>query len=96
MDGSLMVEIMEGLSAWKKRDEWNRDGGRYIPHAATWLHNRRWEDEIQTEGHAPDRKPEASPARRVIAQEYTQRDYYDEDADAFKRMLASAGYGRGE
>jgi hypothetical protein len=25
--------------------DWTRDSGQYIPHAATWLNQRRWEDE---------------------------------------------------
>ena len=40
-------------------------------------------------------KQTQAPVKKVIAQEYTQRDYSDEDADAFKRMLASAGWGTG-
>ena len=33
------------LERFKASDMWRRDGGAYIPHAATWLNNRRWEDE---------------------------------------------------
>jgi hypothetical protein len=30
--------------------QWLKDGGQYIPHPRTWLHNKRWEDEpIHTE-----------------------------------------------
>ena len=27
-------------------DQWNRDNGQFIPHPATWLNQRRWEDEL--------------------------------------------------
>ena len=36
------------LSAVKRQsasEQWRRDGGQYIPNPATWLHQRRWEDE---------------------------------------------------
>jgi hypothetical protein len=25
--------------------EWTKDGGQFIPHPATWLNQKRWEDE---------------------------------------------------
>jgi hypothetical protein len=28
-------------------EQWQRDRGRFIPHAATWLRGRRWEDQAQ-------------------------------------------------
>lgn len=36
------------LSAVKRQsasEQWRKDGGQYIPNPATWLHQRRWEDE---------------------------------------------------
>lgn len=41
----LIATIMKALEAQKRSPEWLRDGGRYIPHPATWLNERRWEDE---------------------------------------------------
>ena len=34
---------MDGLEAWRRSDRWTEDGGRYIPSAAKWLRDRRWE-----------------------------------------------------
>lgn len=28
-------------------EQWQRDGGQYIPHPATWLNQGRWKDEIE-------------------------------------------------
>lgn len=28
-------------------EQWQRDGGQYIPHPATWLNQGRWQDEIE-------------------------------------------------
>lgn len=42
-----LVDIM--ISAIKKQaqsQQWQSDGGKYIPMPATWLNGRRWEDEV--------------------------------------------------
>lgn len=31
-----------------KSEAWTKDGGAFIPHAATWLNGRRWEDDLST------------------------------------------------
>ena len=43
---SLFSTIMGGLRAAKASSQWTRDGGRYIPHPSTWLHQERWNDEL--------------------------------------------------
>ncbi|MEW6427490.1 MAG: hypothetical protein AB1568_05595 [Thermodesulfobacteriota bacterium] len=43
--GALFAEIMTALAAAKDSDQWQRDEGRFVPHPATWLNGRRWEDE---------------------------------------------------
>lgn len=35
-------EIMSALAQSKDSRQWLVEGGRFIPHAATWLNNRRW------------------------------------------------------
>ena len=30
----------------KKSEDWKKDGGKYIPYPATWLNDKRWEDEV--------------------------------------------------
>lgn len=41
----LQATLTKAVAAQCQWDTWKRDGGRYIPHAATWLNARRWEDE---------------------------------------------------
>lgn len=42
----LMMKIMlRSLELAKTSEDWLKDKGRYIPHPATWLNGRRWEDE---------------------------------------------------
>ena len=38
--------ILSAISQQKQSPEWSKDGGRFIPHPATWLRGRRWEDAI--------------------------------------------------
>lgn len=37
--------LMTALDAAKRSEQWCRDDGKYIPHPATWLNKRRFEDE---------------------------------------------------
>lgn len=46
--GRLLADLMAGLAIHKVSDQWRKNGGEFIPHPATWLNKRRWEDEIQT------------------------------------------------
>ena len=74
-DEDLLAAMLEALERWKASDQWTRDGGQYIPHPATWLNQRRWEDEV------PKPVPVGKPERRVNAQQYEQRDYSGENDD---------------
>lgn len=47
--GDLLIAIMSGLEAQKAARDWRKDDGRYIPHPATWLNGRRWDDELGTD-----------------------------------------------
>jgi hypothetical protein len=41
-DLTRILTLQAGSPDWKKED------GRFIPHPATWLNGRRWEDELET------------------------------------------------
>ena len=41
--------MLQALEAQKRSPEWQKDGGQYIPLAATWLNGCRWEDELPQE-----------------------------------------------
>jgi hypothetical protein len=45
-DQALFDLMANALEYRRHTKEWLADGGRYIPHPATWLNGRRWEDEI--------------------------------------------------
>lgn len=48
-DDALTERMIASVEAHKRSDQWRRDGGQYIPHPATWLNQRRWEDELEEE-----------------------------------------------
>ena len=39
------AEVLKALLWQVESQEWLRDGGQYIPHQRTYLHQGRWEDE---------------------------------------------------
>lgn len=44
----LLQLILRGVEIQSKTDQWTKDDGKYIPMPATWLNQRRWEDEVKT------------------------------------------------
>ena len=43
----MPVDRMPGIIlARKSTRDWTKDGGRYVPHMASWLNKNGWEDEI--------------------------------------------------
>lgn len=77
-DEELLLTMLTAIEKQKASSQWQENGGQYIPHPATWLNGRRWEDEIQ---------PQRTPLKTIPAQDYTQRDYSKEDEEARRRML---------
>ena len=48
--GGLLDSIMAAVAAQSNSRQWLADGGRFIPHPATWLNQARWEDEVVDNG----------------------------------------------
>lgn len=38
--------LLDALKEQKKSAQWMKNNGEFIPHAATWLNGRRWEDQL--------------------------------------------------
>ena len=47
-------KLLEAVRCYKRTDQWQKDGGQFIPHPGTFLNQGRWEDEIPA---VPDPKP---------------------------------------
>lgn len=58
-DETLFHAILAALDAQRKSASWQREAGRYIPYPATWLNQRRWEDDPEPPA------PAAAPAVRT-------------------------------
>lgn len=48
-DQELQDQIMGAIADAKQSFSWRKDNGQYIPNPATWLNQRRWEDELPEE-----------------------------------------------
>jgi len=42
----LLATMLASIELAKKSQDWQKDAGQFIPHPATWLNGRRWEDEL--------------------------------------------------
>lgn len=74
-DDELLEVMIQAVERQKQSDQWTKDNGQYIPHPATWIHQRRWEDE------APKPNVKIFPA-----QNFQQRDYSDVDRELMDNL----------
>ena len=44
-DQELLDKMLTSIRSSKKTQEWLDKGGQFIPHPATWLNKKRWEDD---------------------------------------------------
>ena len=47
LNNNLFNLIIESLEKHKKSVDWVKNGGKFIPHPATWLNGERWNDEVE-------------------------------------------------
>ncbi len=50
----LAEQILKAVEEQKGGTSWNIDNGQFIPHPATWLKQRRWEDEVEIKSKTED------------------------------------------
>lgn len=50
-DPDLLTEILVAVARQKKSDQWRDE--KFIPHAATWLNQKRWKDEFSIRESGP-------------------------------------------
>lgn len=53
---TMQAMILRAIERAKQSEDWQKDGGKYIPYPATWLNAEGWEDE----------EPEAEPERPPV------------------------------
>lgn len=54
-DDELLGVMIAAVRRQQQSDQWQRDDGQFVPHAATWLNGKRWEDEIPLAQHQQQR-----------------------------------------
>jgi hypothetical protein len=47
-DQALLDRMLEAIEGQKQSRAWRKDNGQFIPHPATWLADRQWEDSIMS------------------------------------------------
>lgn len=45
--------LLNSIKSFKETESWQRDDGKYIPYASTWLNGKRWLDDQGTEEEKP-------------------------------------------
>jgi phage replication O-like protein O len=43
----LLKSMLAAIALQRSSEQWQKDGGQYIPNPSTWLNQKRWEDEPQ-------------------------------------------------
>ena len=66
VDETLLQTMLTAIEKSKRSEQWTKDNGQYIPHPSTWIHQRRWEDDLP-----------ATKVKVLPAQDFIQRDYSD-------------------
>lgn len=46
---AVFEQILGAVVAQCRSSQWLKEGGQFIPHPATWLNQKRWEDEVSRE-----------------------------------------------
>ena len=69
-DDQLLETMIKAVEQQKKSEQWTKDGGQFIPHPATWINQKRWEDE------AP-----VAVVKVLPSQNFPQRNYSSVDDD---------------
>ena len=49
----LFPKLMKALEEQKRTEQWNREGGRFVPLPSTWLNGERWADDLTTGASTP-------------------------------------------
>lgn len=79
-DDGLLETMIASIRRFKESSQWNEDGGKYIPHPATWLNQHRWEDE-------PPKDQGYKPKKAVTENQYDQRPNDEPDGSEIPAWL---------
>lgn len=43
-----LSDVLSAIDRQKRSSQWTKDNGQYIPNPATWINQRRWEDDLSS------------------------------------------------
>lgn len=66
-----MSAILKSLEYLKTTEQWKKENGKFIPYPATWLNQKRWEDETAQPPAEPRKSEDLIP---IYDREYTRED----------------------
>lgn len=78
-DRELLGLMLAALERQKRSDRWKEAEGQFIPYPATWLNDRRWEDQTTVLGTTTARGPENSSFDAQELQDRILRDFMRAD-----------------
>lgn len=67
-DEELTERMIEAVNAAKKSQEWQKEGGQFIPYPGRWLRAKGWEDEIGTTISAPKQEERPDELQQFLAE----------------------------
>ena len=76
-DAELLGKMLQSISKWERSQQWQENGGQFIPYPASWLNQRKWEDD-----------PPVAHVKKMPANDFPQRDYSDVQDDEMSRLAA--------
>lgn len=88
-DHTLNTLILTRLEQQKGSEQWQRDAGKFIPHASTWINGKRWEDELTAKQSFSLPKPR--PALIIEEPAFKPTIGKDEAENILKRLVPSIG-----
>lgn len=63
-------EVIQKLGMLSLTEQWTKDNGKFIPHAATWLNDHGWEDEVVLSDY--DKAKAIAKAKGITMSEFYQ------------------------
>jgi hypothetical protein len=73
-DAALFEAIVKAIEAQRRWPQWAKDGGQFIPHPASWLNARRWEDQPPAEAAMPHDETPGRDRSRAGTELTTEQD----------------------
>lgn len=93
----LQDRILDAIEQAKTSEDWTKDGGKWIPHPATWLNAKGWEDEYAQVSSNGTKSVPVCTANNPMPKHvegWKHPDYEEREIDNVKRWRCNhCGYG---